>query len=42
MRDGGVISYLTKPLDLTELGELLDSVAAGLSRVGAGSRTPPL
>jgi len=42
MRDGGVVSYLTKPLDLTELGELLDSVAAGLSRVGAGSRTPPL
>jgi signal transduction histidine kinase/ActR/RegA family two-component response regulator len=29
MRASGVIAYLTKPLDLTELGELLDSVAAG-------------
>ena len=29
MRASGVIAYLTKPLDLTELGQLLDSVAAG-------------
>jgi signal transduction histidine kinase/CheY-like chemotaxis protein len=29
MRTRGVIAYLTKPLDLTELGRLLDSVAAG-------------
>ncbi len=42
MRDSGVISYLTKPLDLTELGQLLDSVTAGLNQVGAASRIPPL
>jgi signal transduction histidine kinase/ActR/RegA family two-component response regulator len=29
MRTRGVIAYLTKPLDLTELGQLLDSFAAG-------------
>jgi signal transduction histidine kinase/CheY-like chemotaxis protein len=29
LRARGVIAYLTKPLDLTELGRLLDSVAAG-------------
>ena len=29
MRARGVIAYLTKPLDLTELGQLLDSFAAG-------------
>ena len=29
MRARGVIAYLTKPLDLTELGELLDSFVAG-------------
>lgn len=29
MRANGVIAYLTKPLDLTELGQLLDSFAAG-------------
>ena len=40
MRDGGAIAYLTKPLDLTELGELLDAIAAGLNQVGASSRTP--
>ncbi|MGH3191211.1 MAG: response regulator, partial [Streptosporangiaceae bacterium] len=28
MRSSGIIAYLTKPLDLTELGELLDSMAA--------------
>jgi signal transduction histidine kinase/CheY-like chemotaxis protein len=42
MRDGGVIAYLTKPLDLTELGELLDAVAASLNKVGAVAPTPPL
>jgi signal transduction histidine kinase/CHASE3 domain sensor protein/ActR/RegA family two-component response regulator len=42
MRDGGVIAYLTKPLDLTELGELLDAVAASLNQVGAATRTPLL
>jgi signal transduction histidine kinase/ActR/RegA family two-component response regulator len=29
MRGRGVIAYLTKPLDLTELGELIDSFVAG-------------
>jgi signal transduction histidine kinase/ActR/RegA family two-component response regulator len=29
MRARGVIAYLTKPLELTELGQLLDSFAAG-------------
>ena len=29
MRASGVIAYLTKPLNLTELGQLLDSFAAG-------------
>jgi CheY-like chemotaxis protein len=29
MRTRGVIAYLTKPLDLTELGQLLDSFVAG-------------
>ena len=28
MRASGVIAYLTKPLDLAELGQLLDSFAA--------------
>jgi CheY-like chemotaxis protein len=27
MRDSGVVAYLTKPLDLTELGQLFDSVS---------------
>jgi signal transduction histidine kinase/CheY-like chemotaxis protein len=40
MRTRGVIAYLTKPLDLTELGELLDSVAAGHDADPA-TRTPP-
>jgi len=40
MRTRGVIAYLTKPLDLTELGQLLDSVAAGHDRrAGPASRT---
>jgi signal transduction histidine kinase/ActR/RegA family two-component response regulator len=42
MRDSGIIAYLTKPLDLTELGQLLDSVAAGKHQVGAAARTRPL
>ena len=29
MRTGGVIAYSTRPLDLTELGQLLDSFATG-------------
>jgi hypothetical protein len=29
MRDNGVIPYLTKPLNLTELGQLLDAQLAG-------------
>jgi signal transduction histidine kinase/ActR/RegA family two-component response regulator len=32
MRASGVIAYLTKPLDLTELGHLLDTAAAGHDR----------
>jgi CheY-like chemotaxis protein/anti-sigma regulatory factor (Ser/Thr protein kinase) len=32
MRAAGVIAYLTKPLDLTELGQLLDSAAAEYDR----------
>jgi signal transduction histidine kinase/ActR/RegA family two-component response regulator len=32
MRTLGVIAYLAKPLDLTEVGRLLDSVAAGHDR----------
>jgi signal transduction histidine kinase/ActR/RegA family two-component response regulator len=43
LRGRGVIAYLTKPLDLTELGELLDSVAAGHDRQpGPASLTAPL
>jgi signal transduction histidine kinase/ActR/RegA family two-component response regulator len=42
MRASGVIAYLTKPLDLTELGQLLDSAAAGRDRqAGPASRTAP-
>ena len=36
MRDNGVISYLTKPLNLTELGHLLDTHLAA----GTGGRKP--
>ena len=32
MRAGGAVAYLTKPLDLAELGRLLDTVAAGRAR----------
>ena len=43
MRTRGVIAYLTKPLDLTELGQLLDSVAAGHDRqADPASRTAPI
>jgi signal transduction histidine kinase/ActR/RegA family two-component response regulator len=42
MRASGVIAYLTKPLDLTELGELLDSFTARHDhRAGPASRTAP-
>jgi signal transduction histidine kinase/CheY-like chemotaxis protein len=43
MRTTGIVAYLTKPLDLTELGRLLDSVAAGYRRqAGPPARTPPI
>jgi len=42
LRASGVIAYLTKPLDLAELGRLLDSVAAGRDHdTGPATRTPP-
>ena len=42
MRASGVIAYLTKPLDLAELGRLLNSVAAErLNQVGPTSRSEP-
>jgi len=43
LRARGVIAYLTKPLDLAELGQLLDSVAAGHDRqAGPASLTAPI
>jgi signal transduction histidine kinase/ActR/RegA family two-component response regulator len=43
LRARGIIAYLTKPLDLTELGRLLDSVAAGHDRrAGPASLTAPI
>ncbi len=33
MRDSGVVAYLTKPLDLTELGQLFDSVSGSRLQV---------
>jgi signal transduction histidine kinase/ActR/RegA family two-component response regulator len=43
MRASGIIAYLTKPLDLAELGRLLDSVEAGHDRrSGPASRTAPI
>ena len=43
LRARGVIAYLTKPLELTELGQLLDSVAAGHDhQAGPASLTTPL
>jgi len=42
MRASGVIAYLTKPLDLTELGDVLDSAQAGHDhQAGPVSRTAP-
>jgi CheY-like chemotaxis protein len=42
MRTRGVIAYLTKPLDLTELGQLLDSFTAGHDHgAGPAPRTVP-
>jgi signal transduction histidine kinase/CheY-like chemotaxis protein len=42
MRGRGVIAYLTKPLDLTELGQLIDSFVAGHDReTGASPGTVP-
>jgi signal transduction histidine kinase/CheY-like chemotaxis protein len=42
LRARGVIAYLTKPLDLTELGQLVDSVAAGHDRrAGPAALTAP-
>jgi len=41
MRDSGVIAYLTKPLDLNELGQLLDSFADEHGHhAGQATRTP--
>jgi signal transduction histidine kinase/CheY-like chemotaxis protein len=42
MRASGVIAYLTKPLDLTELGQLIDSFAAQHEHeAGPAPRTAP-
>jgi len=42
MRASGVIAYLTKPLDLAELGQLLDSFVAGRDHeAGPAPRTVP-
>jgi signal transduction histidine kinase/AmiR/NasT family two-component response regulator len=42
MRSNGIIAYLTKPLDLTELGELLDSiVVAHEENTGVVPETTP-
>jgi signal transduction histidine kinase/ActR/RegA family two-component response regulator len=40
MRASGVIAYLTKPLDLAALGQLLDSVAAGHDRQSGQPHRP--
>ncbi|MGD0700184.1 MAG: ATP-binding protein [Trebonia sp.] len=43
MRGRGIVAYLTKPVDLDELGRLLDSVAAGHDRpAGPASRAAPV
>ena len=42
LRASGVIAYLTKPLDLAELGRILNSVAAGHDRRAAASLTAPI
>jgi signal transduction histidine kinase/CheY-like chemotaxis protein len=42
MRSSGVIAYLTKPLDLTGFGQLLDSVAAAHGHLAdPATATPP-
>jgi len=42
MRGSGVVAYLTKPLNLTELGKLVDCLTAGHGqRTGPGPRTTP-
>jgi CheY-like chemotaxis protein len=42
MRASGVIAYLTKPLDLTELGQLIDSFTAEHEHeAGPAPRTAP-
>ena len=42
MRGNGAIAYLTKPLNLTELGELVDCLSTKLSqRGGPAPRTTP-
>ncbi len=42
MRGSGVAAYLTKPLNLTELGELVDCLTARHGqRTGPGPRTTP-
>ena len=42
MRASGVIAYLTKPLDLAELGQLVDSfMAAHGHEAGAASGLAP-
>lgn len=42
MRDSGVVAYLTKPLNLTELGRLVDCLTARQSeRSGQPPRTTP-
>lgn len=41
MRASGVVAYLTKPLNLTELGELVDRLAARHSRGVTAPRTTP-
>jgi signal transduction histidine kinase/ActR/RegA family two-component response regulator len=42
MRTSGVLAYLTKPLDLTELGKLIDTFVAGhVRQVGLASQSIP-
>jgi AmiR/NasT family two-component response regulator len=42
MRDRGVAGYLTKPLNLTELGQLVDCLTAKRGqRAGQAPRTTP-
>jgi CheY-like chemotaxis protein len=42
MRDSGVVAYLTKPLNLTEVGRLVDCLTTGqIQRSGQPPRTTP-